>query len=165
VTLTDPEDAVAKPPRTTRWWFFRILRGAAFVYVVYALALFLMQRALIFPTWLIPNTPRPALPPTAEVWTRDLGAGQSVEAFLLPGTGASTAAQGPAVLFFHGNGERIDDWVAPLEPYVNRGVTVLMVDRRTAWSRTRSTSSNCWPRTHASTARGWSFTDARLAGA
>jgi hypothetical protein len=52
--------------------------------------------------------------------------GGEVEAWYHPPSGREAA--GPAVLFFHGNGERIDDWAGAFHPLVGRGVAVLVVE-------------------------------------
>ncbi|MEE2907047.1 MAG: alpha/beta fold hydrolase, partial [Planctomycetota bacterium] len=59
----------------------------------------------------------------------DTGDGYRVEAWLIPGQGASAEAPGPAVVFAHGNAEVIDDcldfqWLAEL------GTSVLLVEYR-----------------------------------
>jgi pimeloyl-ACP methyl ester carboxylesterase len=116
--------------RSATWWVLRILRGAAFIYVVFAAAMFLLQRFLIFPSWVIPRGAAPPLPAGAEVWTREIEHGEHVEAFVIFGKGVSAQTPGPAVLFFHGNGELIDYWVDAFRLYTERGITVMMSEYR-----------------------------------
>ena len=51
-------------------------------------------------------------------------------AWWLLGDGRSAASPGPMVLFAHGNGESVDDWVEPLEAYRRAGVSVLLPEYR-----------------------------------
>ena len=60
---------------------------------------------------------------------RDVDGG-GVEAWVLPGRGASAERPGPAVIFAHGNGELIDHWPDVLSWYVRQGVTVLLPEYR-----------------------------------
>ncbi len=53
-----------------------------------------------------------------------------VEAWLLPGKGASAQTPGPAVIFAHGNAELIEHWPPMMEPYRQRGLSVLLVEYR-----------------------------------
>ena len=102
----------------------RVLRGAAFIYVVYAGAMVLLQRWLLFPTWAVPRDPAPASA-SLEPWKHEF-AGGAVEAWLLP----AAAAPAPALVFFHGNGERTDDWLGLLEAFRAQGMHVLVVEYR-----------------------------------
>jgi len=92
--------------------------------------MFGLQRFLIFPAWLLPNTSLPSLPPGAEIWGLDPSPRIHVEAIFLPGWGVGPGAPGPVVAFFHGNGERIDEWVGPLRRYTERGASVLLIEYR-----------------------------------
>ncbi|MBI5486422.1 MAG: alpha/beta hydrolase [Deltaproteobacteria bacterium] len=56
--------------------------------------------------------------------------GGTVEAWVMPGLGASGGRPGPAVIFAHGNGALIDDWPEVLGWYVRHGVTVLLPEYR-----------------------------------
>lgn len=53
--------------------------------------------------------------------------GARVEAYFLPARGRS-GERGPLLLFAHGNGERIDDWVDAFEPARELGAGVLLVE-------------------------------------
>ncbi|WAS96711.1 alpha/beta hydrolase [Nannocystis punicea] len=56
--------------------------------------------------------------------------GTRVEAWFVPGRGASAERPGPAVMFFHGNGELIDHQLALAASYAARGVSVLLPEYR-----------------------------------
>lgn len=63
-----------------------------------------------------------------ERWWIDVEGGQ-VEAWYLPPL-ARADARSPAVVFAHGNAERIDGWAERLEPYRAMGLAVLLVEYR-----------------------------------
>jgi uncharacterized protein len=103
-----------------------VVRIAALAYLGYLALLFTLQRAVVFPGT-HRDPPRPsatsAPPEVSQLWLAT-GFGR-VEAWLLeaPGTGLR-----PAVVFAHGNGELIDDWVVPMEELRRAGVHVLLVE-------------------------------------
>lgn len=119
------------------------------LYITYAGVAFLLQRRLLFPgTFMSPyrEVRADTLPDVRQLWL-DNGEGRS-EAWLLAGTAAATGERGepgdsptgsgtpdaaparprPAVLFFHGNGDFIDDWLEPLRGLAAHGVHVLLVE-------------------------------------
>ncbi|HSA24403.1 MAG TPA: hypothetical protein P5076_23280, partial [Myxococcota bacterium] len=101
------------------------------LYLLGASAAFLLQRYLIYPRWL--REPRPAAGQGVEGLerlSRALPAGGEVEAWFLPGRGASADRPGPLVVFTHGNAELIDDWPRMLAPYRELGVSVLLPEYR-----------------------------------
>ncbi|MBX3269340.1 MAG: alpha/beta fold hydrolase [Sandaracinaceae bacterium] len=67
-------------------------------------------------------------PPDAEVWWREVD-GARVEAWFLPPT-AAREGPAPAVVFAHGNRERIDEWPERLAPYRAMGLAVLLPEYR-----------------------------------
>ena len=80
------------------------------VYLIYLLALFFLQRLLLFPGQFRSATSHE--PAFVELHWIDTQAGP-VESWYLPATdaeGARLPAPGPAILFTHGNGELIEDW-------------------------------------------------------
>lgn len=104
----------------------RVLRGAGFVYAVYGAALFAMQRSMLFPARVVRAAPVALrLVHGVERWTVPVDGGEA-EAFLLLGDGVSAAQPGPGVVFAHGNGELVDDWIEPLTAYQRLGVSVLL---------------------------------------
>src|SRR5579859_2501538 len=64
----------------------------------------------------------------------------NVEAFYLPAFETSARGPAPAVIFAHGNGEIIDQWAAPLEPYRAMGIGVLLPEYR-GYGRSEGTPS------------------------
>jgi pimeloyl-ACP methyl ester carboxylesterase len=52
----------------------------------------------------------------------------NVEAVFLPATQSVVGAQQPVVIFGHGNGEVIDNWVTALNGFRQRGIGVLLVE-------------------------------------
>lgn len=107
----------------------RILKIAAVMVLVVFGVLWVLQRKLIYPgaSMSFPASP----PPAADVkrWLSTTDAGE-VEAWLIPGAGATAERPGPAVVFLHGNGEIIDQWEQELRWYTRRGITVLIPEYR-----------------------------------
>jgi len=104
----------------------KVILGACIVYVLYCGALFLLQRQMIFPRYLVggPAADVP-VPEGVEAWWIEAPDG-SVEAWYLPPE--RVAARGPAVIFAHGNAERIDDLPAEFRPLTAMGLGVLLVE-------------------------------------
>lgn len=100
-----------------------VVRLAAVAYAGYLLLVFAVQRSIVFPGAGVAPAASEALPPAGveRVWL-EVSFGR-VEAWLLdagPGT--------PVALFAHGNGERIEDWSAPMRRLRDGGVSVLLVE-------------------------------------
>lgn len=98
------------------------------IYLAYAGVAFLLQRRLMYPgTFLSPirEVRVDTLPDVEQLWL-DNGQGRS-EAWLLE-AGAREASPAPAVVFFHGNGDFIDEWLVPFRGLAERGVHVLLVE-------------------------------------
>lgn len=112
-----------------RWGLALLLLLGLLLAVVLAVVVAL-QRRIVFPRHLVRPAPAAGqgLVGLQRLWLQgDAGA---VEAWLLPGEGVSPAHPGPAVIFAHGNAELIDDWPQRLEPYRQRGITVLLPEYR-----------------------------------
>jgi len=121
ITHNTPAKRLAKGRRIMGYLLAAVL--------IWALAVWFLQRPLMFPRAMI-DAPAEARPPAdAELWHIDSPAGP-VEGWFLPGDGVSTQQPGPAVVFAHGNGELIDHWSAMLEPYRAMGVSVLLAEYR-----------------------------------
>jgi len=105
-----------------------ILFGAAVI--LWAVIILTIQRSLLFPSWIVPPPPaKVTLAPPMESWLREVE-GVTVEAWFIAGQGVSEESPGPAVVFAHGNGEVIDQWPSQMRPYVERGISVLLVEYR-----------------------------------
>lgn len=88
-----------------------------------------LQRAMLFPREMVrPVESALATPGLERLWL-DTDEGR-VEAWLLPGDGASAERPGPAVVFAHGNAELIDHWPAALARYRRLGVSVVLPEYR-----------------------------------
>jgi pimeloyl-ACP methyl ester carboxylesterase len=123
------------PQRPVKWK--RWLKGLVFIYVGYVALMYFAQRSVIFP-----GQYRPAPPPIRlsegmeQVWIEHDGA--KVEVLLLaplppkePAAGEvakPTLAKHPAIIYTHGNGELIDDWLTELRPYREVGCYVVLVE-------------------------------------
>ncbi len=113
-------------------WRVRLLRLGVLVAVVVGIAMGLLwnfQRRLVFPGAYVEHGAMPPRPGGVEVWTLDTDAG-SVEAWLMRGRGVSAERPGPAVMYFHGNGELIDIWPGEMRWFVERGISVLLPEYR-----------------------------------
>lgn len=101
---------------------------AALAYAVYCALLFVLQRQMIFPTSQIGYGPV-ALPqnlPIEKIWLTIPGA--SVESWYIPPTGGASNDRKPALIFAHGNAERIDVCTGDLMPFTALGIGVLLVE-------------------------------------
>ncbi len=68
-------------------------------------------------------------PPGVEAWWRELpGGGGRVEAWWRPAEGAAPGRPAPAVMYFHGNAELIDDNLPVAELWNRLGVSVLLCE-------------------------------------
>lgn len=97
-------------------------------YMVYAGLLFFLQREMLFPRHLIPGAPPQHPPAEAEQVWLDLPDGP-VEAWFFPHPDHRSDRPGPAAIFAHGNGERIDLWPPLLvQPLRELGHGLLLVE-------------------------------------
>ncbi|NOY89903.1 MAG: alpha/beta hydrolase [Deltaproteobacteria bacterium] len=89
-----------------------------------------LQRFLTYPAYLTRGLDR-SLADVArlERWRLDTDEGV-VEALYLRAEDASAEHPAPAVIFLHGNGEVVEQWVEPLEGYRRLGVSVLIPEYR-----------------------------------
>jgi len=104
----------------------KILAGAVCIYAAYCLLLFLVQRQVIFPRYMIPAPPAPDYKALGvePLWLE--ASFGKVEAWYLPPKSAERPA--PAVIFGHGNGELIDYWPDELGRFASMGVGLLLVE-------------------------------------
>jgi hypothetical protein len=86
----------------------RVTGSAVLIYAVYCLQMFLMQRHVIFPRYMIPSSYPPDFKTLhIEPWWLETSAGK-VDAWSLPP--ATVDKPATAFIFGHGNGELIDFW-------------------------------------------------------
>jgi hypothetical protein len=112
--------------RALRWLASRLL----FAYLLWTAMLFGIQRKILFPRHAVPDLlPGAREPAGLERLLLDIPEGQ-VEADLLPAPSASASQPRPAVIFAHGNAERIELWLEALEPYRRMGLSVLLPEYR-----------------------------------
>lgn len=124
LSMTDPEQHAPSRSRR-RAAARRLVRLSLIAYLLYAVAVFFLQRFLVFPGTSI-DAPR-AQPPQGTIvhWIDDED-GQ-VEAWLVPPSDGVLEGA-PAVVFVHGNGELIDHFVAMSTPARAMGYAVLLVE-------------------------------------
>ena len=104
----------------------KVIGSAVLIYAAYCMLLFLAQRQVIFPRYMIPSPEQPALKATRiEPWWLETPFGK-VEAWYLPPVAAQRPA--PAVIFGHGNGELIDYWPNELARFSEMGIGLLLVE-------------------------------------
>jgi uncharacterized protein len=110
-----------------RWQFVAVTVaiGVLGLAIAYVAAMVLLQRRLLFPRPAVagaPERPKDAI----QVWL-PTSAGRVIEAWYLPPLGGR-ATPGPAVVFFHGNGELIDFLPADFAEPRRWGMGVLLVE-------------------------------------
>jgi fermentation-respiration switch protein FrsA (DUF1100 family) len=108
--------------------WFKYIGLAMLAYVVYCALVFALQRQMIFPRSQIGYGPV-SLPdnlPIEKFWLAIPGA--SVESWYIPPTGGPLNERKPALIFAHGNAERIDVCIGQLMPFTALGIGVLLVE-------------------------------------
>jgi hypothetical protein len=101
---------------------------ALLAYAAYCGLLFLVQRQVLFPRYMIPE---PGATDTARMGIEVLWLETSfgkVEAWFLPPAAGTVATPAPAVVFAHGNGELIDFWPQMLSRFSGMGLGLLLVE-------------------------------------
>jgi pimeloyl-ACP methyl ester carboxylesterase len=104
----------------------KLIGSALLIYATYCVLLFLVQRQVVFPRYVIPTPSAPDLKALGiePLWL-ETSFGK-VEAWYLPPISAGKPS--PAVIFGHGNGELIDYWPNELGRFASRGVGLLLVE-------------------------------------
>ncbi|MFK7987924.1 MAG: alpha/beta hydrolase [Sandaracinaceae bacterium] len=100
---------------------------AVMVAVVFGLVW--LERSLLFPRGFVQEDESARQTPGLEVNWVQSPAGR-VEWWMLAGDDVSAERPGPAVLFFHGNGELIDHWPRMLSRYRELGISVVLPEFR-----------------------------------
>ncbi|MFZ0131184.1 MAG: alpha/beta hydrolase [Desulfobacterales bacterium] len=101
---------------------------AALAYAAYGALVFAFQRQMIFPRSQIDYAPA-VLPDSLAIektWLTIPGA--SVESWYIPPSGGAANGPKPALIFAHGNAERIDLCAAEMVPFTALGIGVLLVE-------------------------------------
>jgi pimeloyl-ACP methyl ester carboxylesterase len=119
----------SSPKRPRRRIWLRLLACGLFAYTAWCAVMYFLQDQILFPGAATrPNvfeTPRDAAD-----WRMDLAGGGSVEAWFFPAPSATSDHPAPAIIFFHGNGERIDMLAGVARTYVRLGCSVLVPEYR-----------------------------------
>jgi len=96
-------------------------------YLVYCGFLFLMQRQILFPRYLIDIPPKSGDNPFMEkIWIKTSFG--KTEAWFLPPDPMNKTKPSPAVIFAHGNGEIIDLWPDELKRFNHFGIGVMLLE-------------------------------------
>jgi pimeloyl-ACP methyl ester carboxylesterase len=97
-------------------------------YLAYCFILFFLQRAMIFPRYMIPPLEKEGIDTRLlEKIQLSLRFGK-VETWFLPPGETNGRSPRPVVIFAHGNAERIDFCVQELMPFTQMGLGVLLVE-------------------------------------
>ena len=96
-------------------------------YLVYCGFLFLMQRQILFPRYLIGTQSKSEdLPFMEKIWIKTSFG--KTEAWFLPPDPMNNVEPSPAVIFAHGNGELIDFWPDELKRFNHFGIGVMLLE-------------------------------------
>jgi pimeloyl-ACP methyl ester carboxylesterase len=105
----------------------KIVTWTLFIYLAYCGLLFLVQRQMLFPRYLVATPSQDEdIPFVEKIWIET--ATGKIEAWFLPPDPVNGATPAPAVIFAHGNGELIDFWPHELKKFNGFGVGVLLVE-------------------------------------
>jgi fermentation-respiration switch protein FrsA (DUF1100 family) len=108
--------------------FFKPAAVLILIYIAYCGMLFILQRQVLFPRYMIENIPQEKVPaPGIEPVFLHTGSGK-VEAWYMPPVSAQSDKPSAAVIFAHGNGELIDFWPEELRNFTKLGMSVLLVE-------------------------------------
>ena len=106
----------------------KIAGWGALFYLGYCCFLFLVQRQMLFPRYVIekPAETPGDIPGLEKIWL-DTAFGK-VESWFLPPAPSRKTGPAPAVIFAHGNAELIDFWPEELKKFTHLGIGVLLVE-------------------------------------
>lgn len=105
----------------------KTISWATFIYLVYCGLLFLLQRQMMFPRYMIDVPPyNNHVSGIERIWI-DTG-GRKVESWFMPPNPDSLKKPFPVVIFAHGNGELIDFWPDELQQFNQLGIGVFLVE-------------------------------------
>lgn len=101
------------------------LAAAGALYIAFLAALFLKQGSFIYPGSYVHVAAAPPQAPGIEALRIETPQG-AIESLFLPAP--VSAPRQPVVIFAHGNGEVVDDWVSAFHGFRERGIGVLLVE-------------------------------------
>jgi fermentation-respiration switch protein FrsA (DUF1100 family) len=105
----------------------KIIVFTLFFYSTYCVLIFLMQRNILFPRYLIESpSNHEDIPGLEKIWINTSFG--KVETWFLPPTLDPATKQRPVVIFAHGNGELIDFWPHELSRFNDFGIGILLVE-------------------------------------
>jgi fermentation-respiration switch protein FrsA (DUF1100 family) len=105
----------------------KIILWTLLFYLLYCGFLFLMQRQILFPRYLIDTPSKNEDHPFMEkIWIKTSFG--KTEAWFLPPNPINKGEPSPAVIFAHGNGELIDFWPDELKRFNHFGIGVMLVE-------------------------------------
>ena len=106
---------------------FKIVSWTLFLYLTYCVLLFLLQRQMMFPRYMIDVPPyNDHVSGIERIWINTNF--KKVESwFMTPNSGQSKKPS-PVVIFAHGNGEIIDFWPNELKKFNHLGIGILLVE-------------------------------------
>ena len=111
------------------WWFLRWFLGLSVAgYLVFCGLVAMKKEAVLYPRTGRDRAAGRTAPEGYETWWLPLAGGGRVEAWWRPAEGATAAAPAPAVMYFHGNAELIDDQRHTAELWHSLGVSVLLCE-------------------------------------
>ncbi len=102
------------------------------IYAVWCGLLYFFQDQVIFPRHFLSFKQNQPIPNSVEqIWINHRN-GQQTEGWFILGDGRSAQSQGPAVIYFHGNGERIYECLHynEIQNYLRSGISVLLPEYR-----------------------------------
>ena len=102
------------------------------LYVAWCGILYFFQDHVIFPGQMLSiSSGRPVPNDVEQVWVNQ-GNGQQTEGWFIRGESVSSQNPGPAVIYFHGNGEHIDQCLQyeEIQRYLRSGTSVLLPEYR-----------------------------------
>ncbi len=120
--------AASHRPVYARFWF-RLPLYLLAAYCSWLAGLYLLQDSMIFPTDMIPPAANEPDMGNGRMLQIQIDDGQ-VEAYLCLAPSATAADPAPLALYFHGNAELIDHQGDIAATYLDRGISVLLVEYR-----------------------------------
>ena len=128
-SIAAPPPTRSAPRRGLRFLVRWLASRAVFAYLLYSVMIFGIQRSILFPRQAVPQIPPGREPAGLQRLSVAVPEGR-VEAWFLPAGAATNQAKRPAVVYAHGNAERIELWPEMLEPYRRMGISVLLPEYR-----------------------------------